>query len=301
MPLKCSLLHTSSVCLAKAPTGSRPSVDAKSKPRQFSVHAAHSIAFAGTTSPQTLRPTRRTEFAGLTRLAAVIVHVALAALSSCHAGARPTVDAANAEVGDVAGPGPGLTDSYSVRDLGPGRCLAISADGIILGLESATDIPGEPGTALPATTTPFVLTPDGAGGYARKRLGKRAEADSYSVLTQIRGQLLSGFSQGPAHTEAVLYNLTTSSWTTLGGLHPDDLSEAVGVTSDGWVAGYDRTFPEQDVPFNRAILYAPDGTISDLGPAVARATGGQRSVALAISEAGLLVHRSRNAVKHSAV
>ena len=96
-----------------------------------------------------------------------------------------------AEVGRIA-------DNYAVRDLGPGRCLAISDEGLIAGfVEPAIDA-GQPTVDGGSHTGAFLFTPDGQRSFTQSFLGKRAPGDAFSVVTRIRGAHLVGFTQGPA-------------------------------------------------------------------------------------------------------
>lgn len=180
-------------------------------------------------------------------------------------------------------------DAYAVRDLGLGRCFAIAGDGAILGFVEPPLDRGQTDAGTVTQTGPFLLTPDGKGNYAQTFLAKRDPGDDYSVVNHIQGTRLSGYTQGPQHTEAVVYDRLTSAWLTLGALQPGDMTQATGLTTDGWVAGFDRTFPEDAAPFNHAVLYPPQGGIVDVGPLVTKALGGQPSVTTAINEAGLVV------------
>jgi probable HAF family extracellular repeat protein len=180
-------------------------------------------------------------------------------------------------------------DAYAVRDLGPGGCLAMSDEGLIAGFVEAQGDGGSPSVDGAGQTGAFLLSPDRQGNFARTFLGKRAATDTFSVVTQVRGARLAGFTQGPDHSEAVLYDRGTSAWATLGALGGGDLTQATGITAGGWVVGLDRAFPELAAPINHAVLYSPGGEIVDVGLAVTSALGGQRSVGLAINEAGVVV------------
>lgn len=154
-------------------------------------------------------------------------------------------------IGDAAGcssgPGPAgeVTMSWTLHDLGPGRCIAVNEAGQVLGSDDG-DIP-------------FIVDPGGT----RTSLGAYGN-DGITLGVAIAGDgTVVGYSEGQAGRIAVAY--ANGQWTGIPSL-PAGWSEATGIGDRGQIAGMRGSGADGDV---HAFIMA-GGSLNDLPLPAAR-------------------------------